>query len=262
MDDQVAPGFRFYPTEEELVSFYLHNKIQGTRLLEIDRVLPSINIYDYNPWDLPKFAGERCRGDLEQWFFFVPRQERVARGGRTNRLTAQGYWKACGSPSFVYSSQDRAIGKKRTMVFYAGRVPHGRKTAWKMNEYKVIGLAEASSFTAANPQLGEDLSLCRVYRKSKGTRPFDRRPRPHEMVEGNQLVAVHHQNVAVTSQQNHPLDRTIYLFDNSTTEDQANANPCQSVESTNNNFDMIVEDNGPSWDWDWEQYNCSDFGNL
>ncbi|CAI9760851.1 unnamed protein product [Fraxinus pennsylvanica] len=245
MNDQVAPGFRFYPTEEELVSFYLRNKLQGTRVEDINRVIPALHICDYNPWDLPEFAGERCRGDLEQWFFFVPRQERVARGGRPNRLTAQGYWKATGSPSFIYSSQDRVIGKKRTMVFYAGRTPHGRKTVWKMNEYKVIEFSEVSSSTTGNPQLREELSLCRVYRKTKGMRAFDRRPPPpDEVVEGHQSVAAHHQNVEATSQQNHPVaDKTNYLFDNSSSEDH---------HIPNNILDMAVEDNEPSsWDWEW-----------
>ncbi|CAA2966548.1 NAC domain-containing 90-like [Olea europaea subsp. europaea] len=250
MEDQMTPGFRFYPTEEELVSFYLRSKLQGTRLLDIDRVIPAVDVYDYNPWDLPQFAGERCRGDREQWFFFVPRQERVARGGRPNRLTEQGYWKATGSPSFVYSSQDRIIGKKRTMVFYAGRAPHGRKTVWKMNEYKAIEFAEASSSTLANPQIWEELSLCRVYKKTKSVRAFDRRP-PLD-------VAVHHQNVATTSQQSQPVaDATNNLFDNSSSDDHHIANPCQSAESANTNWDMTVQENGPG-SWNWE---CFDFDN-
>ncbi|KAL2481689.1 NAC domain-containing protein 90 [Abeliophyllum distichum] len=260
MDDELAPGFRFYPTEEELISFYLRNKLQGTRLLDIHRVIPALHIYDYNPWDLPQFAGERCRGDSEQWFFFVPRQERVARGGRPNRLTAQGYWKATGSPSFVYSSQDGGIiGKKRTMVFYVGRAPHGRKTVWKMNEYKMTEIAEASSSTAANPQLWEELSLCRIYKKTKIMRAFDRRPPPDEVVEGNQVSAVHHQNVATTSQQNQLVaDATNYLFDNSSSEDHHIENPSHSVESANNNWDMTVEENRPN-SWDWELFDFENF---
>lgn len=57
MVDDYPPGFRFYPTEEELVSFYLHNKLAGHRQdlnLLMDRIIPVINIYDYNPWDLPR----------------------------------------------------------------------------------------------------------------------------------------------------------------------------------------------------------------
>ena len=48
----LTPGFRFYPTEEELISFYLQQKLHGGRP-DIDRVIPVVYIYDYNPWDLP-----------------------------------------------------------------------------------------------------------------------------------------------------------------------------------------------------------------
>jgi hypothetical protein len=85
-----------------------------------------------------EFSGVLCYGDPEQWFFFIPRQESEARGGRPRRLTQTGYWKATGSPNYVYSSNNRIIGLKRTMVFYNGRAPNGSKTDWKMNEYKAI----------------------------------------------------------------------------------------------------------------------------
>lgn len=83
-------------------------------------------------------AGEDCRRDQEQWFFFNPQQEKEANGGRPNRITTSGYWKATGSPSVVYSSQNQEIGVKKTMVFYTGKAPAGNKTKWKVNEYKAI----------------------------------------------------------------------------------------------------------------------------
>lgn len=100
---------------------------------------------------LTEISGDLCQGDHE-WFFFIPRQEREARGGRPNRLTTSGYWKATGSPGHVYSSgnNSRIIGGKRTMVYYEGRAPHGRKTEWKMNEYKAID-AEAPTSNTSNP---------------------------------------------------------------------------------------------------------------
>lgn len=96
-----------------------------------------------------EYAGECCQGDPEQWFFFIPRQEKEARGGRPSRLTSSGYWKATGSMNIVYSSSNRAIGIKRTMVFYNGRAPTGTKTKWKMNEYKAFQYK--SSNTNRNP---------------------------------------------------------------------------------------------------------------
>lgn len=54
----LPPGYRFYPTEEELVHFYLRKKVDGmsagdlSRLM--DRVIPTLDIYEFNPWDLPR----------------------------------------------------------------------------------------------------------------------------------------------------------------------------------------------------------------
>lgn len=93
---------------------------------------------------------------MEQWFFFVPRQEREARGGRPNRTTASGFWKATGSPSYVYSSSNKVIGVKKAMVYYKGKAPTGNKTKWKMNEYRAIEeevLTSSSSSTSAAPRV-------------------------------------------------------------------------------------------------------------
>lgn len=45
------PGFRFHPTEEELVEFYLKNKVLGKKLR--GDVIGVLNIYRHDPWDLP-----------------------------------------------------------------------------------------------------------------------------------------------------------------------------------------------------------------
>lgn len=111
----------------------------------------------------------------------MPRQEREARGGRPNRTTASGYWKATGSPNYVYSTSNKVIGVKKTMVFYKGKAPSGRKTKWKMNEYRAIEeevLASSSSSTTncTAPRLRHEMSVCRVYVISGSCRAFDRRP--------------------------------------------------------------------------------------
>ncbi|XP_044494289.1 NAC domain-containing protein 90-like [Mangifera indica] len=207
MVEDMPPGFRFYPTEVELISFYLHHKLHAnsedfSRIM--DQVIPVVNIYDFNPWELPQFSQYLCHKDPEQWFFFVPRQESEVRGGRPNRLTTEGYWNATGSHGFVYSS-NRIVGGKRTMVFYRGRAPNGRKTQWKMNEYNAIE-REASTYAR------QHFSLCRVYKKTKCLRDFDRRPAPPlpplqlEAIMGQsraQQVEDHIGDEATTSQHHH-----------------------------------------------------------
>lgn len=79
-----------------------------------------------------------------EWYFFVPRDRRQSIGGRPNRTTERGFWKATGSDRPIRSAADpkRLIGLKKTLVFYMGRAPRGSKTDWVMNEYR---LPETSS---------------------------------------------------------------------------------------------------------------------
>lgn len=50
-DDVPLPGFRFHPTDEELVGFYLRRKIEK-RPISLE-LIKHIDIYKYDPWDLP-----------------------------------------------------------------------------------------------------------------------------------------------------------------------------------------------------------------
>lgn len=49
--DMVMPGFRFHPTEEELVEFYLRRKIEGKRFNV--ELITFLDLYRYDPWELP-----------------------------------------------------------------------------------------------------------------------------------------------------------------------------------------------------------------
>ncbi|KAH0893008.1 hypothetical protein HID58_055437, partial [Brassica napus] len=205
MVEELPPvGFRFYPTEVELISFYLRIQLDGGHAT-IYSLIPILDVFNVEPTQVPNLAGERCQGDREQWLFFVPRQEREARGGRPSRTTNSGYWKATGSPGPVFSPDNRVIGVKKTMVFYIGKAPKGRKTKWKMNEYKAIDETASVStipkvrnhfgfnmFYTYNPvltcysvfrsdskkkcALRHKFSVCRIYIKSGSSRAFDRRP--------------------------------------------------------------------------------------
>lgn len=46
----VPPGFRFHPTDEELVDYYLRKKISSRRI-DLD-VIKDVDLYKIEPWDL------------------------------------------------------------------------------------------------------------------------------------------------------------------------------------------------------------------
>lgn len=53
-DDVWPPGFRFHPTDEELVLYYLKRKICGRRL-NLD-IIAAIDVYKWDPEELPSMA--------------------------------------------------------------------------------------------------------------------------------------------------------------------------------------------------------------
>ena len=49
--DVVMPGFRFHPTEEELIEFYLRRKVEGKRFTV--EIITFLDLYRFDPWELP-----------------------------------------------------------------------------------------------------------------------------------------------------------------------------------------------------------------
>lgn len=153
----LPPGFRFHPTDEELVIYYLKRKING-REIELE-IIPEVDLYKCEPWDLPAKSLLPSK-DLE-WYFFSPRDRKYPNGSRTNRATKAGYWKATGKDRKV-NSQMRAVGTKKTLVFYRGRAPHGSRTHWVMHEYRL----DDRECDCPSSGLQDAYALCRVFKKT------------------------------------------------------------------------------------------------
>ncbi|KAI4387965.1 hypothetical protein MLD38_000347 [Melastoma candidum] len=150
------PGFRFHPTDEELVLYYLKRKICRRRLRL--NIISELDVYKWDPQELPGQSLLKT-GD-RQWFFFSPRDRKYPNAARSNRATRQGYWKATGKDRNI-SSCSRAVGVKKTLVFYKGRAPHGERTDWVMHEYT---LDEEELKRCQNAQ--DYYALYKVFKKS------------------------------------------------------------------------------------------------
>ncbi|XP_047061365.1 NAC domain-containing protein 43-like [Lolium rigidum] len=137
----VPPGFRFHPTEEELLTYYLAKKVASLPI-DLD-VIPDIDLNKLEPWDIQ----ERCRigtGPQNDWYLFSHKDKKYPTGTRTNRATAAGFWKATGRDKAIYSAAGSGrIGMRKTLVFYKGRAPHGHKSDWIMHEYRLDDVSAA-----------------------------------------------------------------------------------------------------------------------
>ncbi|XP_065019557.1 NAC domain-containing protein 21/22 isoform X1 [Musa acuminata AAA Group] len=160
MEARLPPGFRFHPRDEELVCDYLMKKVAGDDGggLYGCHMMIHVDLNKCEPWHLPEMA---CVGGRE-WYFFNLRDRKYATGQRTNRATRSGYWKATGKDRTV-SRRGVLVGMRKTLVFYQGRAPKGRKTNWIMHEFRMAGSAPHPHKTP----LMEDMVLCRVFQKSR-----------------------------------------------------------------------------------------------
>ncbi|KAH0910990.1 hypothetical protein HID58_034311, partial [Brassica napus] len=163
---KVPPGFRFHPTEEELLHYYLRKKVHSQKI-DLD-VIREVDLNKLEPWDIQ----EECRiGSAPQtdWYFFSHKDKKYPTGTRTNRATVSGFWKATGRDKIIYSCV-RRIGLRKTLVFYKGRAPHGQKSDWIMHEYRLDETPttnEYSDVVSEDPMSynEEGWVVCRVFRK-------------------------------------------------------------------------------------------------
>ncbi|WOL01747.1 hypothetical protein Cni_G10464 [Canna indica] len=165
---RLPPGFRFHPTDEELVVQYLKRKVFSCPLPA--SIIPDINLGNFDPWDLPG-------GCEEERYFFNQREAKYPNGSRSNRAARSGYWKATGKDKQIKSAGfSQVVGMKKVLVFYRGKPPSGIKTDWIMHEYRlacpetkacIFPQRKNSTHNSVIPN--GDWVLCRIFKKKRAT---------------------------------------------------------------------------------------------
>ncbi|KAK1422317.1 hypothetical protein QVD17_25348 [Tagetes erecta] len=157
MEDQMElpPGFRFHPTDEELITHYLVNKVIDYTF--VAKAIGEVDINNTEPWELPR----RVKMGEKDLYFFCARDKKYLTGLRINRATAAGYWKATGKDKEIFRGR-LLIGMRKTLVFYTGRAPKGEKTNWVLHEFRLDG-----KFSQQNLQKSakSEWVICRVFCK-------------------------------------------------------------------------------------------------
>ncbi|KAJ4885872.1 NAC domain-containing protein 53 [Raphanus sativus] len=153
----LAPGFRFHPTDEELVRYYLKRKICN-KPFRFDAISVT-HVYKSEPWDLPSQSKLRSR-DLE-WYFFSVLDNKYSNGSKTNRATEKGYWKTTGKDREIRNGSGVVVGMKKTLVYHKGRAPRGERSNWVMHEYRLVD----EEIVKAGVQK-DAYVVCKIFQKS------------------------------------------------------------------------------------------------
>ncbi|RWW16742.1 hypothetical protein GW17_00019359 [Ensete ventricosum] len=198
----LPPGFRFHPTDEELILHYLRNRAASMPCPV--SIIAEVDIYKFDPWELPGSCCSRrslcvllesygtdccdgvfCAGEAKalfgdrEWYFFTPRDRKYPNGVRPNRAASSGYWKATGTDKPIVASKGMSdnIGVKKALVFYKGKPPKGVKTDWIMHEYRLAEALRSNDYhnikLRGSSMRLDDWVLCRIYKKSNHQLPLD-----------------------------------------------------------------------------------------
>ncbi|KAK0588351.1 hypothetical protein LWI29_038470 [Acer saccharum] len=149
-------GYRFQPTPEELVSYFLKEKRRDPDFRDPD--ITDVNIYKHNPCELPGLSS--YQSDDQVWYFFCALDNKYGKSDRARRTAKGGSWKKTGidRPVKAKDSNER-IGIKKTLVFYKGSdFRKENKTNWIMHEYHEYPCKKNSLFKG-------QVVVCRIEKK-------------------------------------------------------------------------------------------------
>uniref|UniRef100_A0A0D3C719 NAC domain-containing protein n=1 Tax=Brassica oleracea var. oleracea TaxID=109376 RepID=A0A0D3C719_BRAOL len=121
-------GFRFIPTDEEIVDYYLRLKNLGGDTSHVDKAISTVDICSFEPWELPSKSRRESRDQI--WYFFGRKENKYNRGERQSRITKSGFWKKTGVTTNIIRKRGNRekIGEKRVLVFHSN-------SEWVMHEY-------------------------------------------------------------------------------------------------------------------------------
>ncbi|KAF8053330.1 hypothetical protein N665_1430s0007 [Sinapis alba] len=148
-------GFRFCPTDEELINYYLKNKIQGKSWL-VDDNIREVSICGYEPASLPALSMIKSKDPV--WYFISPKEYTSPKKNVTKRTTPSGFWKVTGKDRKVKEDKRRnsvVIGIKKTVVYHEGNSSNAVRTPWTMHEYHITCL----------PFVDQSYVICKIFYK-------------------------------------------------------------------------------------------------
>ncbi|KAK4383829.1 NAC domain-containing protein 86 [Sesamum angolense] len=150
-------GYRFLPTDEELIVHYLKRKVYSQPLSYNN--IPTVNYV---------LGGD---DEEKEWYLFSPRKRISSGGTRVDRTTPYGYWKAS-TDDMPIKHNGEVVGYRNTLVYCKCKSPAGtvKKTDWIMHEYRLKDLPKLVDAAENINRLSDEIVLCRIHNHNKNYR--------------------------------------------------------------------------------------------
>jgi hypothetical protein len=138
-------GFRFKPTDEELISHYLVNRVKGEQL-SWDGI-PDCDLYgEKPPWEI-------CGDKEEEKAYFFTELKKLSKN-RVARTAGCGVWHENSSVK-IYDNRGDIIGARKLFNFNVKEGSTTKNSSWIMHEFSLVG----------EQQQGTNLVLCSLQKK-------------------------------------------------------------------------------------------------
>ncbi|KAE8661660.1 hypothetical protein F3Y22_tig00113725pilonHSYRG01689 [Hibiscus syriacus] len=152
-------GFRFHPTDEELVVHYLKRKALSLPLPA--SIISDLDVLQTDPWSLP--------GELNEKRYFFSSRYGDESNKKRKRVAGCGYWKPIGKEkSILASGTNQVVGLKKALVFCQRKRSNNTNTRWFLHQYRLVRSLATFDPNSTQTELVGDWSVFRVFhRKSK-----------------------------------------------------------------------------------------------
>ncbi|XP_059632362.1 NAC domain-containing protein 83-like [Cornus florida] len=162
---RIPLGFRFAPTDQDLIIQYLRRKVKGESLSS--DVIIEREIYDKSPWDVfqAKDPWHTTNKDKREFVIYAfTRLKKIGAKKRALRRVGCGTWDGQTQSENIYNRQKQLIGVKKMLVFEANVNTHEcsimPRGHWIMHEYSLDGV----SLDGLGKEGDRDYVVCKIKR--------------------------------------------------------------------------------------------------
>nr|XP_027123407.1 NAC domain-containing protein 7-like [Coffea arabica]XP_027126111.1 NAC domain-containing protein 7-like [Coffea arabica] len=170
----VPIGYKFVPSDYELLKYYLLPKVRGGFTLPAAGlgIIREADVYQSHPANLPGLD----KGEAS-CYFFTTRDLRYENSERTARTTkdGRGHWRMTSKRTPLFEADRSNLGRKNTLVYHLTKppgpgVPSNKdlKTNWIMHEFVLDrSLYDCCQIPSASTNKLKQVVLCRIYERNK-----------------------------------------------------------------------------------------------